>query len=300
MKKFISVLVSVMLCVCLLAPAVSAANADIDSLVAKLEGFDISALSTEDISTILGVDDMGTINSVIGSITGGETPDIAAAAEGLDIEGVLGDLESIDADSVLESLSGLLGDVDLSGLTGSVSDGDALSSILGMFEGVDMSSFDVSALTDMISGAFGEGGLDLGALTEGMDLGSFDISSVLGGLGGGDAAGGSMDVMSTIMDALTSGLGSLGLDTSMLAGLADTDIVNFFANMFMGLGGDDAGSSSGSNTVVVTPTTAAPSVTGTKTPNTGDTSAVFAALATITVASAAAFVCLGSKKRNED
>ena len=51
-------------------------------------------------------------------------------------------------------------------------------------------------------------------------------------------------------------------------------------------------------TVITTteaPTTEKPVVT-TKTPDTGDTSAVFAAIATITVASAAAFVCLKKKE----
>ena len=43
-------------------------------------------------------------------------------------------------------------------------------------------------------------------------------------------------------------------------------------------------------------TTKKPVVTTTKTPETGDTSAVFAAIATLTVASAAAFVCLKKKE----
>ena len=47
-------------------------------------------------------------------------------------------------------------------------------------------------------------------------------------------------------------------------------------------------------TVTTEPTTK-PVVT-TKTPDTGDTSAVFAAIATLTVASAAAFVCLKKKE----
>ena len=47
---------------------------------------------------------------------------------------------------------------------------------------------------------------------------------------------------------------------------------------------------------VITTTEAPTTVVTTKTPDTGDTSAVFAAIATITVASAAAFVCLKKKE----
>ncbi len=316
MKKIISILVSVLLCVSMCAVAASAADSTgLDSLVAKLEGFDISALSKEDIGSILGVSDLGTIEQVLGSIstkspegdTAAKGDSTAGTASGFDPEAALAGLEtfgdSITTESVLEAISGALGGVDLSAITGSVSDGDALSSILGMFEGIDMSSFDMSALTDMISGAFGEGGLDLSSLTAGMDLGSFDITSILGGLGGGDAAGGTTDTLTSIMDALTSGLSGLGLDTSMLSGLADTDIVNFFANLFIGAGGDEGGSTGSSSGIVTTApnsasSTTSSSVAGTTTPKTGDTSSVFVAMGTIAVASAAAFVCLSKKKEN--
>ena len=47
---------------------------------------------------------------------------------------------------------------------------------------------------------------------------------------------------------------------------------------------------------VITTTEAPTTVVTTKTPDTGDTLAVFAAIATLTVASAAAFVCLKKKE----
>ena len=151
-------------------------------------------------------------------------------------------------------------------------------------------------------------GLDIGALTSGMDLGSFDIASILGGIGGGSAgdggniASGISDKVAGISDMLKSGLQSMGLDPSIADKLLDNEIVNFFANLFIGLGdlvsgngdigsvvgglfgGDDSSSGGGSGS-------SAP-----VTPNTGDNGAVFAALGVLTAASCAAFVCLKKKK----
>ena len=305
MKKFIAILVSVMLCACLLAPAASAANSsELDSLIAKLEGFDVSSLTPEDISTIIGVGDMDTVNEVISSMTGSATSGNGSSdpvAMLSDLAGSVMNNNSGDTE-ILSAVSDLVG-FDVAGLAGAVEGDGAFSSILGMLGGAggEGSSLDVSALTDMISGAFGDSGLDLAALTEGMDLGSFDITSILGG-GTTSASGSAMDTTASIMDALTSGLGALGLDTSKLSGLLDTDIVNFFANMFIGLTGDDASAAgTDKDAVVVTPTESAPATTAASTPNTGDTSTVFVAFAVISLAAAAVFVTLltGKKKIKE-
>lgn len=296
MKKFLGVLVALTLCFCLFAPAAMAANTSSD-ILAQLEDLDpevIKNLSVDDIASMFGIstDTAGDVIQNLGTANGN-----TSTTGSTDVNAQGG--------SVLDSLSGLLGGVDLSGITDSLSGGsDVLSTITGMFEGLDTSSFDISGLTDMISGAFSGSGLDLGALTSGLDVGSFDIASILGGLGGsgngssagesGDTASGATDMMAGIMDTLTSGLGALGLDTSMLDGLLDNDIVNFFANLYIGLG--EVISPSEDTTTTAAPTTTKPAVVTTTTPKTGDTSAVLVALGTISVASAAAFVCLKKKE----
>lgn len=317
MKKFLGILVAVLLCVTAVAPAVCAADLDLSALTGALEGVDLSNLSADEISDMLGIDvgqldtvlseleNAGSgdgINSIISSLgIGGDTAtgaDTTAAPAADSAAGGL--LDGIDMSAITDLFSG----IDLSSLGDSVSSGDALSSITGMFEGIDTSSFDISALTDVISGAFGDSGLDLDSLTSGLDLGSFDISSILGGLGGssdsGSTSGSTSDdsttaagadegisgTLSGIADTLMGGLSSLGLDTSMLDGLMDNDIVNFFANLYMGIGKTDDAPE----------TTKAPATTAT--PKTGDTSAVFVALGTLSIATATAFVCL--KKKVED
>ena len=212
-------------------------------------------------------------------------------------------------DGIVSGISSLFGGMDMSWLDGVVSNPESL---LAMFEsggGAPAGGFDFGAIMEMISGAFGGNGLDIGALTSGMDLGSFDIASVLGGLGGGNGGGaiasGISDKVAGISDMLKSGLQSMGLDPSIADKLLDNEIVNFFANLFIGLGdlvsgngdigsvvggliggdSDSSGSSGGSSDY------SAP-----VTPNTGDNGAVFAALGVLTAASCAAFVCLKKKK----
>ena len=206
-------------------------------------------------------------------------------------------------DAVTSGLSELFGGMDMSWLSGVVSDP---SSLLSMFTGGGASagSLDFSALMDMISGAFSGNGLDLGALTSGMDLGSFDIMSVLGGLTGvtgGGVADGISDRVAGITDMLKSGLESMGLDTSMVDTLLDNDIVNFFSNLFIGLGdmingGGDIGSMVTGLIGGDSGSSGSADYSAAVTPNTGDNMAVFAALGVLTAASCAAFVCLKKKK----
>ena len=206
------------------------------------------------------------------------------------------------------NLSDMFGGMDMSWLSGAVSDP---SSILSMFTGdggLSTGSFDFNSIIEMITGAFSGNGLDLSALTGGMDLGSFDITSVLGGLmggsGSGDIAGGVSDKVAGISDMLKGGLESMGLDPSIADKLLDNDIVNFFANLFIGFedmlggggdigsmvgglfGGDDGSSDSSGGADYSAPVT----------PNTGDNGAVFAAFGVLCAASCAAFVCLKKKR----
>lgn len=94
--------------------------------------------------------------------------------------------------------------------------------------------------------------------------------------------------MASIMDGFSSVLEMLGLDSSVIEGLLDNDIINFFANLYLGAVGP-----------VEEPTTEAPTTEPTtvpEIPQTGDTSTVMVAIATLSVASAAAFVCTKKKR----
>ena len=246
------------------------------------------------------------IADAVGSLTDGATGSASTDSLLSGLTDTLGSLTGGNSgvdDAVTSGLSELFGGMDMSWLSGVVSDP---SSLLSMFTGGGASagSLDFSALMDMISGAFSGNGLDLGALTSGMDLGSFDIMSVLGGLTGvtgGGVADGISDRVAGITDMLKSGLESMGLDTSMVDTLLDNDIVNFFSNLFIGLGdmingGGDIGSMVTGLIGGDSGSSGSADYSAAVTPNTGDNMAVFAALGVLTAASCAAFVCLKKKK----
>lgn len=291
MKKFLGVLVAVVFCFCSIVPAMAA---DTGSMGDLLGGIDLGGLSDGDAGQILENLDLDSLKGLVAGVGTDSSSGDASAAGGI------GD--------VLSSLSGMIDPSAFSAIT------DAFSGVLG--GSGDASGFDISSLMDTISGAFAGSGFDLSSLTEGFDLGSFDFSSILsglgdlggglGGLGGGDSAGGdssasggggAMDAMSGIMDSLMSGLSGLGIDTTTIEGLLDNDIVNFFANMYIGLGQIGGGDKEEETTATTkAPSTTKPAAATTKTPKTGDTSTVFVALGTLSVAAAAAFVCLKKKK----
>lgn len=291
MKKFLGVLVAVVFCFCSIVPAMAA---DTGSMGDLLGGIDLGGLSDGDAGQILENLDLDSLKGLVAGVGTDSSSGDASAAGGI------GD--------VLSSLSGMIDPSAFSAIT------DAFSGVLG--GSGDASGFDISSLMDTISGAFAGSGFDLSSLTEGFDLGSFDFSSILsglgdlggglGGLGGGDSAGGdssasggggAMDAMSGIMDSLMSGLSGLGIDTTTIEGLLDNDIVNFFANMYIGLGQIGGGDKEEETTATTkAPSTTKPAVATTKPPKTGDTSTVFVALGTLSVAAAAAFVCLKKKK----
>lgn len=314
MKKFLGILVAISLCLCMLAPAAFAADtSSLTGLLEGLEGVDLGTLTDGELSQLLGGLNLEgfDVDSLKSAIESGDESKLSGLEDALKSLGTddaaAPAADSSDAssgsDSALGGLSDMLGGVDMSWITDAFSNPDALSSVTEMLGGLGGSGdFDVSSLMDTISGAFSGSGIDLSSITSGIDLGSFDIGSLLGGLGdlggsgdsgdagSGDAASGATDAVSGIMDKLMSGLSGLGLDTSMIEGLLDNEIVDFFANLYIGLG------EVGSDEKEVT--TTKPAVVTTKPPKTGDTSAVVVAIATIGVASAAAFVCL--KKKKED
>ena len=277
MKKFLGVMVAVVLCLCSIVPAMAADTGSVKDL---LGGVDLGGLSDSDAGQILDKLDLDSIKDLVAG-SDSSTGDASAA-------GGIGD--------VLSGLSGMIDPSAFSAIS------DAFSGVLGGSDGG--SGFDISSLMDTISGAFAGSGFDLSSLTSGFDMGSFDFSSILSGLGGltggsGDsdsssAGSGAMDAMSGIMDSLMGGLSSLGIDTSAIEGLLDNDIVNFFANMYIGLG--QIGDKDEDPTTTTASSTTKPAAATTKTPKTGDTSTVFVALGTLSVAAAAAFVCLKKKK----
>ena len=277
MKKFLGVMVAVVLCFCSIVPAMAADTGSVKDILGNV---DLGGLSDSDAGQILDNLDLDSIKDLVAG-SDSSTGDASAA-------GGIGD--------VLSGLSGMIDPSAFSAIS------DAFSGVLGGSDGG--SGFDISSLMDTISGAFAGSGFDLSSLTSGFDMGSFDFSSILSGLGGltggsGDsdsssAGSGAMDAMSGIMDSLMGGLSSLGIDTSAIEGLLDNDIVNFFANMYIGLG--QIGDKDEDPTTTTASSTTKPAAATTKTPKTGDTSTVFVALGTLSVAAAAAFVCLKKKK----
>ncbi len=274
MKKFFGILVAITLCVCMLVPAASAL--DSSSLTDYLSGVDFSTLSETDLTAILG--DLGL-----------EDFDAAALISG--DESALADLEA--------SLGALTGETTTAAAPSS---GETSGVDTGFLDSVLGGSMDTSAVTDMLGG-LGTGDLDslLGTVEgafsgAGVDLGDYELGADVAGDATSESAP-ATDAVAGIADALFAGLESLGLDTSLIEGMLDNDIVNFFANMYIGFSGEVEETTEAPTVITTTeaPTTKKPVVT-TETPDTGDTSAVFAAIATITVASAAAFVCLKKKE----
>ena len=277
MKKLLGVLVAITLCACLFVPAFAAEEG---LLSEYLGGADLSSLSEADLSAILA--DLGLEDLDVSAILSGD-------------ESSLAELEA--------SLGALTGET----TTAAAASSDEVSSgaDMGWINDLLGGSMDTSAVTDMLSG-LGAGELDsvLGTVEDafsgaGVDLGDYEL--------GADVAGGSTsesapatDAVASIADSIFAGLESLGIDTTAIEGMLDNDVVNFFANMYIGFSGDVEETTTEEPTVITTTeapsTTKKPVVTTTKTPETGDTSAVFAAIATLTVASAAAFVCLKKKE----
>lgn len=272
MKKLLGVLVAITLCVCMLVPAVSALETG--ALSDYLAGADLSTLSEADLTAILG--DLGLSDFDASAILGGDEDALA------DLEASLGELTGETTTAAAPSSDEVASGVDMSWLEG----------LLG-------GEMDTSAATDML-GSLGAGELDavLGTVEDafsgaGVDLGDYELGADVAGDSTSESAP-ATDAVAGIADAIFAGLEGLGIDTSLIEGMLDNEVVNFFANMYIGFSGEVEETTTEEPTVITTeePTT----VVTTKTPDTGDTSAVFAAIATLTVASAAAFVCLKKKE----
>lgn len=290
MKKFFGVIVAVMLCVCMLVPTAVAADTTDDAMATLTEllgGVDLGSLNSEEITNILSGLDL----------------------EGLDIEGLIAEFEGEDSneavdtlDAMLQQLNSVQADNSGNGTTSAVAaiggydigaiiqlipgdfDKDAITGVLG-----SLTEGGFSSLLGSIGTAFSGKGINLASYDE---VGTFDIATVStaaedsGNKGTQDLASSATDLTAGLADTLMSALKGLGIDSATIEKLLGNDIVNFFANMYIGFIGD------------VEETTTKASEPTTEPPKTGDTSAVFVALATLTVASGAAFVCL--KKKEEE
>lgn len=261
MKKILGILVVAMLCVCMLVPTASAALSDIE---------------LDEIADGVGVEDLEEMEAALDKYLAGDS--------------------SAD-NTTAPAASFATGTLDLSWLTGLLSTADT-TAITDMLSGFDASNLEdlLAVVSESMSGA----GIDL-ANFDLSALGSFDITSVLSStavLSGGetqDMAATVTNLTAGLAETLKSGLTALGLDTATIEGILDNDIVNFFANMYIGFIGEVEEETTAEETTKET-TTKKPAVVTTETPKTGDTSAVVVAIATLAVASAAAAVCLKKKE----
>lgn len=259
MKKLFSVLVAIAMCACLCLPAFAAEDAGVlDGVSDALGGLDLENFDMSGLEDMLGgLEGDLADTDILGTITG--------LLGGVGGEGSTGEAGGT---SVLDSLMGMLGDFDATGALSEFTaglDAEALTSLFG-------------GLTESLSGA----GIDLSSFS----FGEFDVSSLLEG-NSGDGAG-----MAYIMDSFGSVLEMLGMDSATIEGLFDNDIVNFFANLYLGAIGPVEEPTTEAPTEE--PTTKAPEAPAN--PEMGDTSTVVVAMATLTMASAAAFVCTKKKR----
>lgn len=278
MKKFFGVVIAVVLCVCMMAPAAFAAS-ETDAIVDGLTGL-ISGFASGDTESILGELNLGELD--LGGMLGTFIEDEIAADEAdpqvkfeQAIQGVQEDM----------SKKGL----DLSWLTtilGEKVDAEAINNVFADFDPAN-----IPDLLTVISESIGFAGIDM-ANFDASALGNFDINALLGGSDDAKPTGTATDastdnsmfttdLITGVMDGLKGGLTMLGVDAdALLSSMSDNEIINFFANMYLGFLGD-----------VPESTTKAP-----ETPDTGDTADVAVAALTLCVAVAAAGVCLKKKE----
>lgn len=264
MKKFFGVIVAVMLCVCMLVPTAVAADESITDL---LEGVDLGGLTADDLESILGDLDLEDVDleAIVDSFEGDDSISVDQ------IEGALKDMNSVQASNSGDGTSA--NSFDLTSIVSMIPVEEETASLLTSLVGA-LSDGGIESLMSSVAGTFSGNGIDLASY----ETGEFNISNL---------AAAATQATATIADMLFSCLESLGLDTTTIEGLLDNDIVNFFANMYIGFVGK------------VEESTTVPPVVTTTPPKTGDTSAVLVALGTLTVASGAAFVCLKKKKEEE-
>lgn len=321
MKKLFGVIVAVVMCLCLAVPCfavnentTASSGSSLGDLAAMLEN---GGASLDELNKLL------------------QNEDLMAAFEDSDIAALFGDASNGDTDALseiqqsiseFEQNATIPEDVTMpedvaqavtkvsDALTTTAQDAQAdtvdttaasasvleaifapLSSVMDVAPFEEMlsgaSNSDVTSILSLVASAMGSEGIDFSAFTS-SDVGQFDIANLLAPAGSNNSsianlAESATDVTAGLADTLVGGLEALGLDTKTIEGLLDNEIVNFFANMYIGFIG---------KTEEAPVETTAPPVVTTKPPKTGDTSAVFVAIATLFVAGTAAGVCLKKKE----
>ena len=275
MKKFFGVVIAVVLCVCMMAPAALAAS-ETDAIVDGLTGL-ISGFASGDAESVLGELNLGELD--LGGLLGSFIEEEMAADEADPQVKIEQALQGVQEESGFD-LSWLIT------ILGEQVDANAITNVFADFDPANLPD-----LLTVISESIGFAGIDL-ANFDASALGNFDITTLLGGADSSKPTGTATDVSSDnsmlttdlvtgIMDGLKSGLTMVGVDAdALLSSMSDNEIINFFANMYLGFLGD-----------VEESTTKAP-----ETPDTGDTADVVVAVATLCVAVAAAGVCLKKKE----
>jgi len=260
-KKFFGVIVAVMLCVSMLVTSVAAAS-DLEKL---LEGVDLGGLTASEIESILGDLDLEDvdIDALISSFEGDDDDTVEK------IEGALQDMNSIQASNSGNGTSA--NSFDLASIIKLIPVDEQTSNILAGVVSA-LSDGGLQSLMSTVIGTFNGSGISLASY----ETGEFNIAQL---------AESATQSTASIVDMILSALEGLGLDTTTIEGLLDNEIVNFFANLYIGFIGK-------------VPESTVPPVVTTKPPKTGDTSAVLVALGTLVVASGAAFVCM--KKKEEE
>ena len=293
MKKFFSVAVSVMLCICMMAPAAFAVEETTatDDILGVIEG--VASGETSDVLGELGLGDLD-LGGLLGSFIESEVADDETDPQ-VKVEQALQ-----DAQASAEAEMG----IDLDWLTTLLSDSIDVEAIKNFFTG--FSAEDMPDLLTIIAEAFAIWGIDL-ANFDASALGEFDIDTLVGGsdtvkpqgiateVASDDSSMITTDVVTGIVDGLRGGVEMIGLDADgLLASMGENEIVNFFANMYIGFIGEVEEEVEDVPETLPEETTTAPAPE--KTPDTGDNAAVVVALATLCVATAAAGVCLKKKE----
>lgn len=262
MKKFFGVIVAVMLCISMLASSALAASSDLEAI---LEGVDLGALSAADLEAILGDLNLEDVDfeELLATFEGDDSETVDK------IEGALQDMNSVQASNSGNGTAS--NSFDLASIISLIPVDEQTSNILtGVVSA--LSDGGLQSLMSTVAGTFNGSGISLASY----ETGEFNIAKL---------AEAATQTTGSIVDMIVSALEGLGLDTTVIEGLLDNEIVNFFANLYIGFIGK------------VEQSTVPPVVT-TKPPKTGDTSAVLVALGTLVLASGAAFVC--RKKKEEE
>ncbi len=272
MKKILGVIVAVTLSLCLLLPTAFAEETTV-SFEDYFEGIDFSGYSYEELEALLEGFDLGTF-------------DLEAFYNNLvpttDEEGTTAE--------TTETTTQLTGStLDITWLTDLITTFDT-ESIETMFEDFDIAQLD--ELLTVVADSMANAGVDL-SIFDLSAIGNLDIQALIDATtNAGSTSYTTTDIMAGLADSLLAGLESLGLDTTTIEALLDNEIVNFFANLYLGYVDGEVPD----ETTTAAPTTTVPPVVTTSVPETGDTSAVVTAIATLSLASAAAFLCLKKKE----